>query len=246
MMEEYSKVFENAARFASQKGMARFTRFLDPAQAHEASLIAHAHGIRFSSWGGYDQAERSIGCFHPDDIEVDAQEYPLVCLCARYALKFCQVTHSDLLGAFMALGLTRDCIGDIIIVSDRVFLFASEQTASFIATSLTSAGRASLHFERMDGSISIPEPAGTTFSSVVSSLRLDAMLAAAYRLSRNEAADCIRAGLVKVNHLPQERIDAVLKEDSLMSLRGKGRVRFLHANGATRKQRIGVTFFRYE
>ena len=93
----------------------------------------------------------------------------------------------------------------MIIVSDRVYLFAHEQTASFVAMSLTSAGRTSFKFEELDVLPDIPEPEGTSFSSVVSSLRLDAMLAAAYRLSRNEAASYIRSGMVKVNHLPEER-----------------------------------------
>lgn len=245
-MDEFTKVFENAARFAAEKEMSRFTRFLDPAQAHEASLIAKEYGVSFRGWGGYDDAERVIGCFFPTESPVEQSEYPLVCLSAKYHAKFAQITHRDLLGAFMALGLTRDCIGDMIILSDRVYLFASEHTADFIAASLTSAGRVALHFERMDVLPEIAPPAGTTFSSVVSSLRLDAVLAAAYHLSRSEAASCIRGKLVKVNHLPEERTDIVLKEDSLLSLRGRGRVRFVCVNGSTRKQRIGVTFFRYE
>lgn len=245
-MDDLSRVFDNAARFAAQKGMIRFTRFLDPAQAHEAAETAKEYGVRFSRWGGYDRAEREIGCFYPHDEKVENEQYPLVCLSARYNAKFCHPTHRDLLGAFMALGLTRDCIGDMIIISDRVYLFAHEQTASFVASSLTSAGRTPLQFECLDVLPDIPEPEGSSFSGVVSSLRLDAVLAAAYRLSRNEAASLIRSGFVKVNHLQEERVDVLLKEDSLLSLRGKGRVRFVSVNGATRKQRIGITFFRYE
>lgn len=245
-MDEFTKTLENAARLAAEKEIFRFTRFLDPAQAHEASLIAKGYGVSFRGWGGYDQSERVIGCFFPREFQVDIDQYPLACLGAKVHAKFAQITHRDLLGAFMALGLTRDCIGDMIILSDRVYLFASEHTADFIASSLTSAGRVSLCFERLDTLPEIAPPSGTTFSSVVSSLRLDAMLAAAYHLSRSEAASCIRGKLVKVNHLPEERTDILIKEDSLLSLRGRGRVRFVCINGSTRKQRIGVTFFRYE
>lgn len=245
-MDDLTKVIDNAARFTAQKGMRRYTRFLDPAQAYEAEQIARKHGVMFSQWGGYERAERRIGCFHLPDEPVDNVQYPLVCLSAKYNPKFCHPTHRDLLGAFMALGLTRDCIGDMIIVSDRVYLFAHEQTASFVASSMTSAGRTALQFEQLDTLPDIPEPAGNTFACVVSSLRLDAILAAAYRLSRNEAASYIRSGMVKVNHLQEERTDVVIKEDTLLSIRGKGRVRFVSVNGSTRKQRIGITFFRYE
>lgn len=245
-MEEATKTLEFAARFAAQKGMARFTRFLDPAQAQEAALLARAQGVCFDCWGGYEQAERVMACFLPAGESVEREEYPLVCLRSRFLAKFCTVTHRDLLGAFMALGLTRACIGDIIISGAEIFLFSTAQTADFVAQSLTSAGKATLSFQRMEGIPDIPLPSGRTFSAIVSSLRLDAVLASAYRLSRNESAELIRAGLVKVDHLPCERVDASLHEGSLLSVRGKGRVRLVSVDGMTRKQRIGITFFRYE
>ena len=245
-MEDSLKSLENAAKLAGEKGLIRFTKFLDPAEAASAAQLARSFGAEFSFWGGYSQAERVIGCFFPKGESVDDSQYPLVCLHSRYAGKFCSISHRDLLGAFMALGLTRACIGDIIIVNDDIYLFAHAQTADFIAQSMTSAGKTPLAFRALDTIPLMPEPAGVRFSSVVSSLRLDGVLAAAYKLSRNESAELIRAGMVKVNHLVCERIDFTVKEDTLLSLRGKGRIRLVSVDGLTRKQRIGITFFRYE
>lgn len=245
-MEDSLKSLENAAKLAGEKGLIRFTKFLDPAEAASAAMLARNFGAGFSSWGGYSQAERVLGCFYPKAEDIDVSEYPLICLHSRYSSKFCSVTHRDLLGAFMSLGLTRACIGDIIIVDDDIYLFAHAQTADFIAQALTSAGKASLAFRMLDEIPPMPEPAGTRFSAIVSSLRLDGVLAAGYKLSRSEAADLIRSGMVKVNHLVCERIDMAVKEDTLLSLRGKGRIRLVSVDGLTRKQRIGITFFRYE
>lgn len=245
-MEESIKSLENAAKLAGEKGLIRYTRFLDPAEAHEAQRLASSFGAQFRSWGGYDRAERIIGCFYPYGEQIETSEFPIVCLHSRYASKFCSITHRDLLGAFMSLGLTRSCIGDMIIVEDDIYLFAHKQMADFIAQSMSSAGRTPLDFRALNKAPEIPEPDGTEFSSVVSSLRLDAVLAAAYRLSRSESAELIRSGMVKVDHLPCDRIDMQLKDNTLLSLRGKGRVRLVSVNGLTRKQRIGITFFRYE
>jgi len=246
MNDQSIVVLEDAARIASRKGLIRFTRFLDPAQVMQARQIAHSHDCAFSCWGGYQDAERVIGCFHPHEEDVDVEAYPLVCLFSPVHTKFGSISHRDLLGAFMALGLTRSCIGDIIIMDTGAYLFSSSQTADFICSSLTSAGKVSLDFSVLDQLPTLPEPSGTSFSAVVSSLRLDAVLACAYRLSRSEAADHIRSGLIKVDHIPCERIDLILKEGSLLSCRGKGRVRLMSVNGQTRKQRIGITLFRYE
>ena len=245
-MEDIQKALENAAKLAGEKGLTRFTRFLDPAETELCRHLARQYDAGFSAWGGYDQAERVVGCFSPAGEEMDTAQYPVVCLHSRYSPKFCSITHRDLLGSFMALGLTRSCAGDMIIAGTDIYLFAHAQTADFIAQSMKSAGKAPLGFHVLTQAPEMPEPEGTRFSSVVSSLRLDAVLAAAYRLSRSEAADSIRAGLVKVNHLLCDRVDLPLQEDALLSMRGRGRVRLLSVDGTTRKQRIGITLFRYE
>lgn len=245
-MEDIQKALENAAKLAGEKGLTRFTRFLDPTEAELGRHLARQHGAEFSAWGGYDQAERVVGCFGPEGEEMDTDQYPVVCLHSRYSPKFCSISHRDLLGSFMALGLTRSCAGDMIIAGTDIYLFAHAQTAEFIAQSMKSAGKAPLDFHVLAEAPEMPEPEGTRFSAVVSSLRLDGVLAAAYRLSRSEAADCIRSGLVKVNHLACDRVDMPLSEGVLLSMRGRGRVRLLSVDGMTRKQRIGITLFRYE
>ena len=245
-MEDIQKALENAAKLAGEKGLTRFTRFLDPAETELCRHLARQYDAGFSAWGGYDQAEHVVGCFSPAGEEMDTAQYPVVCLHSRYSPKFCSITHRDLLGSFMALGLTRSCAGDMIIAGTDIYLFAHAQTADFIAQSMKSAGKAPLGFHVLTQAPEMPEPEGTRFSSVVSSLRLDAVLAAAYRLSRSEAADSIRAGLVKVNHLVCDQVDLPLQEDALLSMRGRGRVRLLSVDGTTRKQRIGITLFRYE
>ena len=146
----------------------------------------------------------------------------------------------------MALGLTRDSIGDIIIVDSDIYLFVMAQTADFIMQGMHSAGKATLRFEPVTGEIRIPEPRGSCFHDTLSSLRLDAVVASAYRLSRNESGDVIRAGLVKLNHLPCDRVDTAVEEGAMLSVRSKGRIKLQKIEGLTRKQRIGVTFFRYE
>ena len=246
MAQEQLEALADAARIAARRGISRYTRFLDPAQAAQARLLARENGVACSLWGGYPEAERAVACFHPIDEPPNNDLFPLVCLHSRIQTKFGTITHRDLLGAFMALGLTRSCIGDMIIRDDSVYMFATEETAEYIAASMTSAGRLSLSFSVLDVIPPMPEPRGATSGAVVSSLRLDAVLACAYRLSRSEAAECIRSGLVKVDHLPCERVDFPLHEGAVLSVRGRGRVRLSRVGGVTRKQRIGITLFRYE
>ena len=109
-MEDSLKALENAAKLAGEKGLVRFTKFLDPAEAASSAQLARSFCADFASFGGYSQAERIVGCFFPKGETISEDEYPIVCLHSRYSSKFCSVSHRDLLGAFMSLGLTRSCI----------------------------------------------------------------------------------------------------------------------------------------
>ena len=75
--------------------------------------------------------------------------------------------------------------------------------------------------------------------------RLDAVLAAACRLSRGEAQKLIAAGLVKLNHAINTRSDAKLAEGDLISARGHGRVRVDAFQGESRRGRLIVNVFKY-
>ena len=237
-MEDSLKSLENAARLAGEKGLVRFSRFLDPAEAANASALARRFGAAFASFGGYPQAERTIGCFFPKGEAIDDGEYPLVCLHSRYSSKFCSVSHRDLLGAFMSLGLTRSCIGDIIIVDADIYLFAHVQAAEFIAQSMTSAGKTSLAFRALDVIPPMPEPAGVRFSSVVSSLRLDGVLAAAYKLSRSESKGLVEHEKVLVGGIPMLSASYTPKEGDIISVRGYGKFIYCGIKLETKKGRL--------
>jgi RNA-binding protein YlmH len=81
-------------------------------------------------------------------------------------------------------------------------------------------------------------------TDTVASLRLDAVLSAAFGMSRTKAAELIEAGRVSLNHQVCLRTDKEVSEDSLLSVRGIGRAKLLEVGGLSRKGRsfikIGV------
>lgn len=239
------KALQGFLRAAGTAYQARFTRFLDPAEAREVEAAAKAMQLPVVLWGGYPYAERCIAAVG-GDAELAKDAFPLSALESTFESRFGSITHRDVLGAFMGLGLTRDCIGDIIIKDSTVYLFVVKSMEKFVMESLTGAGRMKLCFHRFEDPLRIPEPEGTYFRGTVSSLRLDALLAEGFRLSRSDAAELVRAGRVKVSHVPVIRTDAQVEAGALLSIAGIGRVQLRSVDGLTRKQRIGVTFFRYQ
>jgi len=209
----------------------------------DAVSAAHAAGAHVDFFGGYDGAERRIAAFHDGDTP---DYFPIETLELRWNAKFAEAKHRDLLGAVMGLGLERDATGDVCLGEESgvAYLFCTEDVADYIAANLESAGRASLKISRA-GEIRIAPPEGSSIRVTVQTLRLDALLAAGYKLSRSEAQKLIAAGLVKLNHVIEERGDVHLAAGDLISARGYGRLRIDEIQGETKKGRIGAVLFRY-
>ena len=161
---------------------------------------------------------------------------------ARYA----QIGHRDLLGAVMGLGVDRDTTGDIVLAGEGLaYLFCLAGMEEAVTTELDSAGRAKLRLSRHEGEVVCPEPEGQRRRITLASQRLDAFVSAGYDLSRSEAQKRINAGLVKLNHLPNQRTDAHVEAGDLISVRGSGRMKVEEILGQTRRGRLAAQIFQY-
>jgi len=241
---EKKHLIELALR-AAHTGRTQFTRFLEPSAEADVRTAANQSGSRVCFFGGYEGAERRMAAFFDDEPPAD-DDFPIAALELNWNAKFCSVGHRDLLGAVMGLGLERETTGDICMSTDEgsAYLFACEDMSDYIAATLESAGRAKLSIRRTT-TLNIRPPEGSTLRVTVQQLRMDAVLAAGCKLSRSEAQRLISAGLVKRNHVVEERTDVRLESGDLLSVRGYGRMRIEEIQGETRKGRIGVVLFRY-
>ena len=156
------------------------------------------------------------------------------------------LSHSDYLGALTGLGLKRTVIGDILVRDDGADIIVLTDIADFLMNTFASAGRSHLSLERLPiEALKLPERTVTEIHDTVASLRLDALLAAAFRLPRGKAADAIRQGLVFVDHLEATKADMSVEEGAELVIRHKGKVRLAAVGGRSRKDRINVTFEKF-
>ena len=233
---------------AGRSGRVCFTRFLEPALDDAVRAAAARNGARVVLWGGYEDAERRMAAFCGEQ-DPEPGDWPIVALRLQWNGKFASPGHRDLLGAAMGLGIEREMVGDIAMGEYRggpcAYLFAAREMADYIAATLDSAGRAALKACVADETPALLPPEGEELRLTVQQERLDAVLAAACRLSRGEAQRLIAAGLVKLNHAPCLRADARLGEGDLISARGYGRVKVSQFQGQSRRGRQVVRVFRY-
>lgn len=158
-----------------------------------------------------------------------------------------ELRHKDILGSVMALGITRQSVGDICMLSERCAVLAlTGKLCPYVTGGLTKVGN--------DGvKVTVPEaPQEFTFERrfeemlvTVASLRLDGVVSAVTGLSRTKAAELISAGLVKLSDTVIQDASAALEEGQSVTIRGYGKFLLSSTDGLTRKSRIRLTVKKY-
>lgn len=239
-------------------GMLTHSAFLDIRQSALARVFcAKKRGLQACFYGGYEEAERVIAVFFPDYLSLPAradqltwlaqneEENPLAILRVQKD-PFHTLTHRDYLGALMGLGVKRETIGDLLVQEDGCDILLLKSVATYLRENLTQAGRA-----RLDGTF-VPvgelrraKESRVQIPCVVPSLRLDALVCAAFSVSRSEAAEAIRKGFIFLNALPCEKAAALVKEGDHIVFRSKGKARLAEIGGISKKGRLHITIEKY-
>lgn len=229
---------------ARRSGVPRRTAFLSDRQqalAYAALCAAGCDGYHFD--GGYPEAERKILFLHGDRGKSDAP--PFGCLFVEAMGRQGALTHRDYLGAFLALGVKRECIGDILPCEAGAYVFLLDTVSPLLREELSSVGRCTVRVrEARADELPVQEQRPLRRASVAS-LRLDALLAAMLHVSRAEAAGLVRSGAVEINHVPTASVHAEVYEDDTFSIRGFGKYHLSEIGSQSRKGRIFVSYFEY-
>lgn len=217
------------------------SKFLTPAEAESvAQRFSRRRDVILTFDGGFDGAERTRAIFtNPDWGKYERDEI-------FAALKISHrpqdtLSHRDILGALMALGIERETIGDIIIGEGFAAFLCLPEMREYIAENFNKAGRVGLKVEAITlGELPARAENLTIKTDTVASLRLDTVLGAAFGLSRTKAAELIAAGRVNLNHQICLRPDKVLGENAMLSVRGMGRAKLLEIGGTSKKSRTFI------
>ena len=225
--ELYSRSYE--------KNIKCFTDFLN---IDEQSILEGTYLVCVKH-GGYPLAERVIAGFGDGIEEAD---FPIALLkIAPVNQKFAdKLTHRDFLGALMNLGIKRELLGDIIVSENTGYLFCIEQIKAYIIDNLRTLKHTTVSVNEIeqlpDTAVKEPE----IKQVIVSSLRLDALISAVYKLSRSQSSKLFLQDKIFVNSKLISNNSYQLKDSDIISVRGFGRIYYVSQIKTTKKNRIVV------
>ena len=221
------------------------TQFLDPYhQSIVKSVIGHQDEVQVLENGGFIHSESQRMIIAPYFYEIEKEDFEIVVCKIIYAKNFEKLTHRDILGALMSLGIKRELFGDI--EKDKDFYLAVDRHIyEYLKDHLSMIKRSKVKFVEWDEEIEIKNDY-LIKSFIVSSFRLDKIISSFYKISRQKAAEFIRAGHVKVNHKPVEQINYLCNNKDIISFKKHGRVMFVDCNKQTRSDNYVVEGYFYK
>lgn len=225
----------------------RISPFLDPyGQEIAETICASYEGIQLDFGGGYAGAERQRAMLCHRDFAGTPDGFAIACVEAAWNGQFARLTHRDVLGAVMSLGIERELIGDILPTPDTAKIICDAKIADFIVNNLTMIGAVGVKTALSDLAAIPPREERTKeIRATVASLRLDSIVAAGFGISRSRAADDIAADKVKLNWQSAASASKTIKEGDVLSMRGRGRVEVTEVRGQTKKGRTVVVLNRF-
>ena len=230
---------------SERRSCVKYSTFMNERQATVAmSVLSHLHCDSYRFYGGYENAERKMLCVYPSYSETEDGDFPISAIEFSFR-KADRLSHRDFLGSLMALMIKRELVGDILVEEGRAVVFVCDRIAPMILQEVTKIGRTGVRASATDETQVTAKPDFEDIKAVVASLRLDAVVSAVTKLSREKSAELIRSIGAEVNFKRVLSPSGQLDTGDVFSVRGYGKFILSEAGEPTKKGRLHITVKKY-
>lgn len=222
------------------------TNFLNPYHCSIVkSIIGNSKEIQVIEFGGYQEAESKKIILAPSFYEIVEADFQIGVLEISYSRNFETLKHKDVLGAFMNLGIKRELFGDIIEQEDKFYVVLDQKILPYVQDNVRQIKKSKVKIRLYQGALQ-PHHQYKKKTFIVSSLRLDKIISAFYRIPRLKAEQQIRMGSIKVNHKIVVKTSFLCNNKDIISFKKHGRVLFIDCNRKTRQDNYVVEGWFYK
>lgn len=231
------------------------TEFLTPPDA--ASLceaLKNVADLRVEQWGGFSSAERTVLVLSRADVAetledgslCDLVKDDLIPLQISGNFLFDVASHPDFLGSILGCGITRQKVGDIVVLGDRgAQVIVSADVVDFLCGALSSVRSVSVRVEAISwDALQVRPPSVKEMTVVEASMRLDAVASAGFGMSRSKLADLVKSGACQRNYVAVTQPAKAVQTGDVISVRGKGKLE-VGETSITAKKRFRINLKRF-
>ncbi|MGP1542640.1 MAG: RNA-binding protein [Dialister pneumosintes] len=220
--------------------------FMSPYAVQIARTIsAHMKTVTAKAWGGYNEAERVKIAFIDAAFQRNV-DFSIALLKVTWDDRYRLIGHRDILGSLMGLGIKREVLGDILMQGASAQVLVESKMVEWIKQNFIKAAMVPVTVEEISfEDLSLPKQTPKEIKATVASLRLDAVGAAGFGVSRSKMVSAISGDKVQINWGPVKGPAQTVNPGDIISFRGRGRIEIIELTGKSRKGRTGVCIHRY-
>lgn len=215
--------------------------FLNELEVSIAHNYLNNQRVQHSFYGGYKDAIRMY-LYLTDDIDYSDDIIALEITPKGDS----QLTHRDYLGSLMGLGITRECVGDILIKESSAIAFVRKEICDYIKQNLSSVGKISVSVSEFIGDLNRLSPEYSKTEVLLSSMRIDNFVSSVCNFSRQKSAEYISSDYVFINYSCVDKTSKALNTGDTVSIRGFGKFKIGEIIRNTKSGRIVLSVLQYK
>ena len=240
------KKIQDKALYVNKNYMSAITEFINPYIAEICIPVIKNYDIKFEIFPSYEHCERKVFILSPQYSETSDENEFISGIRINNKSKFKKLSHRDYLGALMSLGIDRSKTGDIYVYDNYGDIVVHSDIADYIIYNMDKIGHNKIEAEKIKlSSVNFKEQEHEVLNIISSSMRIDNIVKHLTNSSREKASVIIKAGSVKVNYVPEDRVSTELKEGDLLSISRAGRFKIYNTYGTTKSGKIKIKIKHY-
>lgn len=212
------------------------TDFFDPRQVEIARSVFGQSDLTYYVSSDIYPLEYARIILAPSYYELAWEDFEMTLIDIVYQAKFAQLTHSQILGTILnRLGIKRQLLGDILVAEGKAQVIIASPLVEHLIENTEKIARTGVKLQKVSfDDLLVSDEAKKSRQILVSSYRLDKIVASVTKLSRQEAQALLQSRKIKVNYKETSKTDVQVKLGDLISIRGYGRYRLLEDAGITK------------
>lgn len=230
-----SKMLDKAIRYEKNHKMT-YTNFLNIYELSKCIKVLNKLEVAYEIFSINEDFDRKNIVFVPNDVSFSENIDFIECIKIK-ADKNAKLTHRDFMGAMYKSGIKEDFIGDIFAYDNISYVFLMKEIVPFVLSALNKVGKSKVEVEKID--INCDEVRNLSAklvdkNIVVSSFRVDMILASVYNGSRTVIQQKIERNNLFVNSKQITSVNHILKEGDVVSLKKYGKIKIGEVKSKTK------------